>query len=283
MKQSNTIGRKLTDTSIHLFLLILSVVTFAPMLYVLVFSFLSPLGDGYSFSVDGYKYVFSTRIFPTALGVSGYITIMGTFLSLLITTFMAYSLAHRELLGRRFFMVMVISTMIFSGGMIPTYFVVRQTGLMNSYWALMIPNLINTFNMIVLKNFFQSIPKEMEESAIIDGCHEIRIFFWIIVPLSLPAIAAFGLFYAVARWNQYLPAILYVQDTTKWPVQVLLRQVIFVTTGSVGEVSTDANRNVTSETIINSVIIISTIPILLIYPFLQKHFTKGVMLGSVKG
>jgi putative aldouronate transport system permease protein len=205
-------------------------------------------------------------------------------INLVLTSLMAYALAHAHLAGRRIILLMVVFTMLFSGGMIPTYFVVKETGLIDTLWALMIPNAISAFYLIILKNFFQNIPEELKESARMDGCHEVGILFRIVIPLSLPAMAAFGLFYSVGIWNQYFSAVLYINEPTKWPVQVLLRQVVILSQGAIGDSGEIADDAVVfSQGIKMAVIVISTIPILLVYPFLQKHFAKGVLLGSIKG
>ena len=175
--------------------------------------------------------------------------------------------------------------MLFNGGIIPTYFVVRATGLMNTLWAIMIPNAINAFNLIVLRNFFQNIPESLRESAKIDGCPEPVILWKIIAPLSLPAMAAFALFYAVEKWNIYFNALLYLSDSRKWPVQVLLRQIIYAQVGLLGEgrSGSDDAAALTALSVRSAVIVVSTVPIVMVYPFLQKHFVKGLLVGSIKG
>ena len=178
---------------------------------------------------------------------------------------------------------MIIFTMLFGGGMIPTYFVVKQTGLINSLWSIIIPGLISPFNLIVLKNFFESIPNDLKESARIDGCHEIIILFRIIMPISLPSLATFGLFYAVGIWNTYMSALLYIQKSDMWPIQVLLRRIVYVSAGLGDAETIDSDLVSLSQSIKMAVIMVATIPILCVYPFLQKYFTKGIMVGSIKG
>ena len=188
------------------------------------------------------------------------------------------------MIGRAPLLMMVLFTMLFSGGMIPTYFVVRAVGLINSLWSLIIPGTISAFNLIVLKNFFQQIPEGLEESAKIDGANDVKILARIVLPLSLPAIATFSLFYAVNHWNAYFNAVLYLNDASKWPVQVLMRQIVILAQGGIGDSSDfDEETVIQPQAVKMAVVVISTIPILLVYPFLQKHFTKGVLLGSVKG
>jgi putative aldouronate transport system permease protein len=170
--------------------------------------------------------------------------------------------------------------------MIPTYLVVKETGLINSLWALIIPGAISSFNLIVIRQFFLSIPNELNEAALIDGANELRTFFSIILPLSKPSLAAFSLFYAVGHWNTYFAGILYLSDPAKWPIQVILRQIVIVNepTAALGqEVMLLMEEPPPPITIQMAAILLATLPILVVYPFLQKHFAKGVMLGSVKG
>jgi len=285
LTHDKTLGSRLFDVFNYMFLSIVAIATILPFVYVIISSFSNTTAlIPTEFSLDAYRYIFSTETFARSMGVSVYITVLGTFVNLLFTSLMAYSLAHKQLAGRRVLLLMIVFTMLFSGGMIPTYFVVKGTGLIDSYWALIIPNAISAFYLIILKNFFQNIPEELKEAAKIDGCHEIGILLRIVLPLSLPAMAAFGLFYSVGLWNQYFNAVLYINDPLKWPVQVLLRQVVILAQGSIGDSSEIADDAVVfSQGIKMAVIVISTVPILLVYPFLQKHFAKGVLLGSVKG
>ncbi|XBM35592.1 carbohydrate ABC transporter permease [Bacillus licheniformis] len=237
-----------------------------------------------TFSLDAYRYIFSTDIVYRSLIVSILVTAVGTAVSMFLSSLMAYGLSRKELMGRRVLMFLVVFTMLFSGGMIPTFLVVKSLGLLDTYWSLILPTAINAFNLIILKNFFQNIPSSLEESAKIDGCNDIGIFFRIILPLSLPAIATISLFYAVTYWNTYMQAILYLSDATKWPIQVLLRQIVIVSSGMQGDMTEMGAAATTPEqTIKMAVIVVATIPVLLVYPFIQKHFAKGALLGSIKG
>lgn len=284
MVRDKSLLSRLFDGGNFILLLLISIATILPFIYVVVTSFSNTTDIvPRSLSLDAYRYIFSTATIPRSLGVSVYTTVTGTFINLFFTSLMAYALANRRLPGRSYIMLLVVFTMIFSGGMIPTYFIVKWAGLTNTLWSLMIPNAISAFNMIILKNFFQNIPEELTEAARIDGCHELGILFRIVLPLSLPSLAAIGLFYAVSLWNQYFNAILYITDSAKWPVQVWLRQVVILAQGGIGE-SADSGDIVTfSQGIKMAVIVVSVVPIMLVYPFLQKHFAKGVLLGSVKG
>ncbi|OBR68212.1 ABC transporter permease [Paenibacillus oryzae] len=284
MVKDTSFGSRLFDGINITALALFSLVTFLPFLYVVVVSFsTSTTLIPKTFSFEAYKYIFSADTFTRSLRVSILITVFGTLFQLIMTSLMAYSLSHKNLPGRSVVLLMVLFTMLFSGGMIPTYFVVKATGLLDSLAALIIPGAISAFNLIILKNFFQSIPEELKESAKIDGSHELGVLFRIVLPLSLPAMAAFGLFYAVGIWNQYFSAILYLTDADKYPVQVILRQVIILTNGSIGDTTEIENVPYYGNSIKMAVIVIATVPIMLVYPFLQKHFAKGVLLGSVKG
>ena len=192
-------------------------------------------------------------------------------------------LSRRDLVGRRFIMFFIIFTMLFNGGMIPTFLVVQQTGLMNTLLALVIPVSINAFNMIILRSFFMNLPVGLEESAKIDGCNDFGVLFRIVLPCSMPAIATISLFYAVTYWNTYMHAILYLNDASKWPVQVLLRQVVVLASGLNYDGAEYTNVPPPEIAVKMAVIVVATIPVLMVYPFLQKYFAKGALIGSMKG
>jgi putative aldouronate transport system permease protein len=290
MSHDRTISSRIFDAVNYTLLLMVSLVCVLPFVYVLAVSFTSPAqvaaGGMILFpkewSVSAYRYIFSTDTLWRSMLVSIYITTVGTLINLVFTALMAYPLAKPHLRGRQVIMLGVLFTMLFSGGMIPTYFVVKALHLTNTLWALMIPTAISAFNLIVLKNFFQQIPDGLEDSAKIDGCNDVGVLFRVVLPLSMPAMATFALFYAVAHWNQFFNAILYINDNTKWPIQVLLREIVILASGRIGDTEID-DADIQPLTIRMAVIVFATLPILVVYPFLQKHFAKGVMLGSVKG
>ncbi|WP_426451362.1 carbohydrate ABC transporter permease [Paenibacillus sp. S-38] len=290
MIQDRTLGNRLFDTVNAAVLILVALCTVLPFVYVLAVSFTDPheVAKGgmilfpTKFSLAAYEYIFSTDTLVKSLGVSIYVTVVGTFINLLFTSLLAYPLAKPHFRGRQVILLGVLFTMLFSGGMIPSYFVVKELGLTNTLWSLMIPSAISAFNLIVLRNFFQQIPDGLEDSAKIDGCSDLDILFRIVLPLSLPALATFGLFYAVAHWNTFFNAILYINDHNKWPVQVLLREIVILAQSRIGETSFEESL-IQPLTIRMAVIVFATVPILLVYPFLQKHFAKGVLLGSVKG
>ncbi len=292
MVQDKTLGSRLFDIVNYTLLSLIGLVTILPFIHVIAGSFTTVTELATKqfviiptvWSLDAYKYIFSTNTLFRALGVSVIVTLLGTLFSMLLTALMAYGLSRRDLDGRRSIMFMVVFTMLFNGGLIPTFLVVKEMGLIDSLAALVVPTAINAFNLIIMRNFFQNLPEGLEESAKIDGCNDWGILFRIVVPLSMPAIATISLFYAVTYWNTYITAILYLNDAVKWPVQVILRQIVILASGLTADTSgmEDFVRP-PEQTVKMAVIVVATLPILLVYPFLQKHFAKGALLGSIKG
>ncbi|MEK5239616.1 carbohydrate ABC transporter permease [Paenibacillus sp. FSL L8-0470] len=235
-----------------------------------------------TFSLDAYRYILSTPTIFKGLAVSIGVTLVGTVVSMILTALMAYGLSRRYLYGRNFINFVVVFSMLFSGGMIPTFLVVKYFGLIDSYWSLIFPVAINAFNLIIMRNFFQALPDSLEESAKIDGSNDFGVFLKIMLPLALPSIATLSLFYGVSYWNTYTTAILYITDSLKWPIQVLLRQIVIVSSGMQAE-GTSVDVVPPAQTIKMAVIVVATVPMLIAYPFVQKHFTKGALLGAVKG
>ncbi|QQF62164.1 carbohydrate ABC transporter permease [Bacillus mojavensis] len=287
----NTKAGRIFDVCNILFLGGVGAITILPFLYIIAGSFATEAELAQrsffifpkTFTLDAYRYVFSTPTFIRSMGVSIFITVVGTAVQLFFTFTMAYPLAKRHVKGRNLLLNLVIFSMLFSGGMIPTYLVVKSLGLLDSYWALILPMAINPFNLIIIKNFFQQLPRELEESAKMDGCSEIGVFWRIALPLSKPVIATFALFYAVGIWNDFFHALLYINDSAKWPLQMVLRQVTILSDLTATNGDTMQNTIPPEQGIKLAVIVIATIPILAVYPFLQKHFAKGMLIGSVKG
>lgn len=283
-------GEKAFDIVNIIFLTIFSLLCLVPFINILATSFATPaeittrtfILFPRTFSLDAYRYILSTPTIFKSIGVSLFVTIVGTFISMVLTSFMAYALSRRYLHGRSFVNFLVVFTMLFSGGMIPTFLVVNNLGLIDSIWSLILPGAISAYNMIIMRNFFQGIPDSLEESAKMDGCTDLGVFFRIILPLSLPSIATISLFYAVNYWNTYQSAILYINDSSKWPVQVLLRQIVLVSSGLNADASV-VDVVPPAQSVKMAVIIIATLPMLIAYPFVQKYFVKGAMVGSVKG
>ena len=235
-----------------------------------------------TFTLDAYRYILSTPTIFRALGVSAVVTIGGTMISLILTAFMAYALSKKHLTGRRVINFLVLFTMLFAGGMIPTFIVVKNLGLIDSLWSLIIPVAINAFNFVIMRSFFQGIPESLEEAARIDGCSEFGVFWRIVLPLSMASIATIGLFYAVYYWNTYQSAVLYINSSEKWPIQVLLRQIVIVASGlNASDSAVDIVPP--AQSVRMAVIFIATLPMLIVYPFVQRFFVKGALVGSVKG
>lgn len=290
--RDQSVSNRLIDAVNIILLLLISLTMLLPFLYVLSVSLSSYAeymsSDFYlipkTFDFKAYEFIFASDSFIRSIFVTIFITVLGTFVNLLFTSTLAYSLSYK-VFGQRTVLFMVLFTMMFSAGMIPTYLVVKETGLLNSIWSLILPVAITPFNLIVMRQFFMSIPGELNEAAKIDGANDLQTYWRIILPLSKPSLAAFGLFYAVYHWNNYFSAILYLNNPAQWPIQVILRQIVVVNEA----LSTLGNGQILlenappAETIQMAAIIVATLPILIMYPFLQKHFAKGVMLGSVKG
>ncbi|MBN2980038.1 carbohydrate ABC transporter permease [Cohnella algarum] len=291
MVEDRTFGGRLFSIVNFALLAVIALVTVLPFVHVVAGSFTTNAEIAAKkfilvptvWSTEAYRFIFSTPTIFRAMAVSIGVTLVGTLFSMLITSLMAYGLSRRDLDGRRGLMFLVVFTMLFSGGMIPTFLVVKELGLIDTYAALILPSAITAFNMIILKNFFQNIPEGLEESAKIDGCHDFGILFRIVLPLSMPAIATISLFYAVTYWNTYMNAILYLNKSEMWPIQVLLRQIVVLASGMDYSSNLDSAVPPPEQSVKMAVIVVATLPILLVYPFLQKHFAKGAMLGSIKG
>ncbi|RAV05012.1 carbohydrate ABC transporter permease [Paenibacillus sp. YN15] len=229
--------------------------------------------------VGAYKQLFTTSGLPHALWVTVILTVAGTAVNLVLTLLMAYPLSRRKLPGRSFFLLMIVFTLLFNGGLIPTYLIVKDLGLLNSIWSMILPNAIWTFNMLIMKSFFESLPEELFESARMDGARELRILAQIVMPLSIPSLITIGLFYMVGHWNEFFQAIMYVTDRKLLPLQVIVREILMLTQ----EPLENPENIMPTETVQMAAVIMASLPIIVIYPFLQKHFTKGMLLGSVKG
>ncbi|MGP9501358.1 carbohydrate ABC transporter permease [Specibacter sp. AOP5-B1-6] len=265
------------------------VVMLYPFFYVILMSFASPeaatSGTFWpsSFSIQAYVSILTGGVVTRALLVSAGVTLVGTVLSMAFTTTLAYGLTRtKDVPFAKPILVMVLCTMLFGAGIIPNYLLVRQLGLLDSYWSLILPGLISAFNMIVVRNFFMGLPSELIEAAKLDGASEFQIFIRIVLPLSKAVLAVIALFYAVGYWNSFFNAMIYLNDAAKWPIQLVLNQ--YVVQGStLSSVQPPGVPAPPGETIQKAVIVISTIPILLVYPFAQKYFTKGMLTGAVKG
>lgn len=261
-----------------------------PFIYVLSYS-VTPYAEYLKDPVSIIPKTVSFQAYGQILGMklihSGYkntliITIVGTTLNIFLLCISAYPLSKKNLKGRNIIMGFILFTMFFSGGMIPNYNLMRSLKLMNSYWALILPGAISTYNLILMRNFISAIPESLEESAIIDGANEIIVLFKIILPLSLPAIFTFILFHAVAHWNAYFDSILYITKRNRWPLMLVLRELVIEGGQMAREGVGDAEQLAKPFTLQMAAIVITTLPILMVYPFIQKYFMKGMLLGAVK-
>ncbi|MBT2289232.1 carbohydrate ABC transporter permease [Paenibacillus albidus] len=272
-----------------LILSLVAVATLYPIIYITAISlsdtaavvqgkvFLFPKGLNF----EAYGEVLKNDTIPRAYLNSVFYTALGTFVNLLFTAVAAYPLSQKGFFGRRFFMMAIVLTIFLNPGIIPTYVVVQQLGLTDSVWALVLPNAIWTMELIILKSFYENMSSQIREAALIDGASEYRILFNIVIPLSKPALASIGLFYFMGHWNSFFLPLIYLNDPDKYPLQVVLRDMlIYSAENDAGLVDRSA---LAPQSIKNATIVLSMIPVLLIYPFAQKYFAKGVMLGSEKG
>jgi putative aldouronate transport system permease protein len=279
----------LFDIILTVVLTLVAIVTVYPVVYIVAVSFsdtvyivqnkvfLWPKG----FNLDAYKNILESPRIPRAYMNTIIYTVVGTGINLLMTSVAAYPLSRPGFFGRKYFMIAIVLTMFLSGGIIPTYLIVQQLHLIDSMWALVLPNAIWTIELLILKSFYEAMSSSLRESAVIDGASEYRILFSIIIPLSKPALASIGLFYFMGHWNSFFIPMIYLNDAKLYPLQVVLRDMLFFdTTKGTGLVDQVA---LAPQALKNATIFISMIPVLLIYPFAQKYFAKGIMLGSEKG
>lgn len=291
MEVRNSLSRNIFNVCNVTFLTVLSLSMLLPFLHVIAKSFSTSnsiiKGDvifwPVEFTLKNYQYVFSDVSIWKAFGISVFITTVGTLINLIATATFAYPLSRPEYLGRKYLLMMVLFTMIFSAPLIPTYLVIKSLHLVDTIWVMIIPGLISAFNFFVMRSFFADLPAALIDSARIDGCSEGGILMKIVLPLSKPAIATMAIFYGVSHWNSYQTALYYLNDRTLYPLQLKLRQMI------VNQELSNAANSSFSDMIVQSpegiqmaTVIIATVPILIIYPLLQRHFTKGMMLGSLK-
>jgi len=284
----------------YIYVFLAFIIVFYPLVYMVSASISDPkaVGSGAMWlwpkgiTFDGYKRVFANTSIWTGYGNTILYTVVGTAINLMVTLPAAYALSRKDFIGRNFFMGMFMVTMFFGGGLVPTYLLIKQLGMINTIWAIVIPSAASIWNIIVSRTFFQSaIPKEMHEAAQIDGCTNMRLFIKIILPLSMPIIAVMALFYGVGNWNSYFSALIYLNDAAKYPLQLVLRQILVLQEmaaqgGGAITASTAAAMNSKAEIaalVKYAVIIVATIPVIAVYPFLQRYFVQGVMIGSVKG
>lgn len=295
-KNINNILRsdKTFDVIVGILAAIVILIVLVPLVFVAAASFSDPdrvirgevLFWPKGVTLKAYTMVFENKDIWRGFANTIFYTAAGTFISVIMTILAAYPLSRKNLRGRNFIMMAILFTMYFSGGMVPTYLLVRDLGMYNTIWALLIPNALSTYNLIVAKTFFEnSIPEELYESARLDGCGNIPMLIKIVLPLSKAIMAVLVLYYAVAIWNAYFDALIYIKDSSMHPLQIVLRNILLL--GQTEQMGTNdvgmAEKIKMAEAIKYSVIVVSSIPMLALYPFVQKYFVKGVMIGAVKG
>jgi putative aldouronate transport system permease protein len=288
-----TAGEAVFDAVNNLLMLIICFVTLYPIWYVLVHSF----NDGADamqggifwvprvFSMDNYRAVFASSGIMTAMGVTVAKTLVGTVVHVFFTAMVAYAYSRRELIGRRFYMIVGTITLFFGGGLIPTYLLIRDLGLLDSFWVYIIPAMFSFFDLIIFVSFFRELPDALEEAAKMDGANDFKIFYSIVLPCSMPVVATIALFHGVYQWNDYFTGMIYINDTNLQPIQTFLYRVVAQSSSNqmMAAAPGITAQTVTSQSIKLATMVVTTLPIVLAYPFLQKYFVKGLMIGSIKG
>ncbi|MCF2938650.1 carbohydrate ABC transporter permease [Paenibacillus alkaliterrae] len=292
MKMKQRLGEKTFDFVNTLFMLTLILVTLYPFLYVLFASVSDPgllaknrgiLFAPVGFSLRAYELVLNNAMIIIGYANTLFYVIVGTAINIFLTSLGAYALSRRNVMLKKPIMMMLVFTMFFSGGLVPTYLLINDLGMMDTRWALIIPSAMSVWNLIIMRTSFQGIPESLEEAAKLDGANDFTILFRIILPLSLPVLAVMVLFYGVGHWNSYFNAMIYLRDRDLFPLQLILREILITNstdnfiTGVAG-----GDRYPIGETVKYATIIVATLPILFLYPFLQKYFVKGFMIGSIK-
>lgn len=271
------------------FLVLISAIMLYPVVYIVSISFSDTIHIVQNritfyprgFNADAYKMILADPRIPRAYLNTVFYTAVGTTVNLFMTAIAAYPLSKKGLFGRKFFLTAIVITMFFNGGMIPSYIIVQKLGLIDTFWALVIPNAIWTMELLILKSFYESISPSLYEAAFIDGASEYRILFSIIIPTSKAALASIALFYFMGHWNSFFLPLIYLNDSKKFPLQIVLRDMLIFDTAKESNLIEQAKM--TPEAMKNATIFLSMVPVLVVYPFAQKYFAKGVMLGSVKG
>ncbi len=291
-----SLHRRRTDPvnlGIYLLFAVLAFLTIFPFYNVIILSLTNiqsyashiPYILPYEIDWSAYKEIINDKYFVKSLGVTVFITIVGTALNMLVSTMTAYVLSRKRLLGRKFFTGMLLFTMLFSGGLVPTYLTVQAYGLQNSIWSMIFPCMLNTYYVLIMRNYFMTLPDALEDAAKIDGANDIQILFRVYVPISRPFMATFGLFYAVERWNEWWNAYIYISDKDLKPLQIYLKDILVTyNTQLAPQLQSMLEGQQTSFPVAMhmATIVVTMLPIICVYPFVQKHFVKGVMLGSIK-
>ncbi|MCG7385487.1 carbohydrate ABC transporter permease [Paenibacillus sp. ACRRY] len=276
-----------------IFLTCAVLVVVVPLIYIVIASFMDPtvlLNQGLSFNVsdwslDGYEMILSNPAMIRGFANAVLYSVSFAFVTVAVSICAGYALSEERLAGRGFFMVLFIITMFFGGGLIPTYLLVRNLGMLDTIWAIIIPGAVNVWNIILSRTFFKGVPRELKEAANVDGASDMKIFFQIVIPLSKPIIFVLALYAFVGQWNSYFDAMIYLDNPNLHPLQLVLRSILIQNQAAPGMISDQlamAELKRLSEMIKYSAIVISSLPLIIMYPFFQKYFEKGVMVGSLK-
>jgi len=287
-------GDRLFLSCVYLILTILLLIVLYPLVYIISSSFSSPLAVSsgrvwlwpVDFSLRGYQVTLGNPQIITGYANSLFYAFFGTLISVTLTVLLAYPLSRKTFYGRNILMVFLVFTMLFSGGLIPTYLVVKNLGLLNTRWAMLIPQAIAVWQVIITRTFFQaSIPEELVEASQLDGCSDLRFLWSVVLPLSKPIIAVLVLMYAVSQWNSYFDALIYLKSPELYPLQLVLRSILILNTTTSGsmEASAMVERQQLADLLKYSLIVVASLPVLIIYPFVQRYFVKGMLIGAVKG
>ncbi|EST89262.1 hypothetical protein T233_01710 [Vagococcus lutrae LBD1] len=301
IKIKDTKADKIFVGFVYLFLALALIIVLYPLVYIVSASISEPqfvnsgemwlLPKGFTF--EGYKTIFQNENIWRGYRNTIFYTALGTTINLAVTLPAAYALSRVDFYGKKLFMNFMLLTMFISGGLIPSYLLIKNLGMIDTIWALVIPNAASVYNIVVTRTFFQSsIPREMEEAAIVDGCSDFKMFIKIILPLSMPIIAVMGLFYGIGHWNSYFNALIYISNKSMYPLQMVLREILVLQDLSSNSTATNVSASTAEmlyskqqlvQVIKYGVMIVSTLPVIVVYPFLQRYFVKGVMIGSLKG
>lgn len=288
-------GEKVFEGVMYVLVTLVALTMIFPLLNILALSFSSERAVvsnevgiwPVEFTTTTYYQVVKTTPIFLAVKNTVLLTVVGTAISMFCTICTAYALSKKRLFGRNFFLGVITFTMIVSAGLIPNFLLIKDLGLMNTYWAIWLPSAISTWNMLVMKTFFAGIPDSLEESALIDGANDLRILWSIVLPLSIPSLATITLFYAVGFWNSYFNVTLYISKSSMKVLQQVLNEVVSRSSDVLNQMQTDSTdalmQPIASESVQGAAIVIATLPIMCVYPFLQKYFVKGVMIGAIKG
>lgn len=281
------------DVILYIVFGVFALITLFPFYNVIILSFSNTIASAkhvpyllpHVFDLTGYKTIIQDHNFVSALGVSLFVTIVGVLINLFLSVTGAYALSKKDLPGRNIMLSMILFTMLFNGGLVPTYMIVKQYGLINSIWSMIFPTAISTYYLIIMKNYFLNLPQGLLEAAYLDGANEWQVLWKVVIPISKPFLATFALFYCVERWNEWYNAMLYISEQSLRPLQIYLREILI---NMNSQLSAQAQQMISgtakasSTAIQMAAIIITTVPIMLVYPYLQKHFVNGVMVGGLK-